>query len=80
MRSLSPSQALAAAGKTDTLSILAFQVGMYGWMAVVYFVFFRQPHLHPNQATYWFMMQIGMILGFFTSYPANWWLVKKGIK
>jgi len=21
-----------------------------------------------------------MILGFFTSYPANWWLVKKGIK
>jgi len=21
-----------------------------------------------------------MILGFLTSYPANWWLVKKGIK
>jgi hypothetical protein len=26
------------------------------------------------------MMQIGMTIGFFTSYPANIWLVKKGIK
>jgi len=80
MRSLSPSQALAAAGKADTLSILAFQVGMYGWMAVVYFVFFRQPHLHPDQAAYWFMMQIGMICGFITSYPMNRFLLRIGWK
>ncbi|WP_446741977.1 DUF4396 domain-containing protein [Silvibacterium acidisoli] len=80
MRSLSPSQGLAAAAKADTLSILAFQVGMYGWMAIVYFVFFRQPHLHPNQATYWFMMQIGMICGFITSYPMNGVLLRIGWK
>ncbi len=26
------------------------------------------------------MMQIAMLLGFATSYPVNWWLVRKGIK
>ena len=80
MRDLSSSQGLAAAAKADTLSILAFQVGMYGWMAVIYFVFFRQSHLHPNQATYWFMMQIGMICGFITSYPMNRLLLRIGWK
>jgi hypothetical protein len=25
-------------------------------------------------------MQVGMIIGFFTSYPANWWLIRKGLK
>jgi len=31
-------------------------------------------------AAYWFLMQIGMIIGYFTSWPANAWLVKRGIK
>ena len=26
------------------------------------------------------MMQLGMFLGFLTSYPVNWWLIRKGIK
>ncbi len=26
------------------------------------------------------MMQIGMILGYFTSFPVNWWLIARGIK
>jgi len=26
------------------------------------------------------MMQIGMVIGYFTSYPVNWWLIEKGIK
>jgi hypothetical protein len=29
---------------------------------------------------YWFMMQIGMVIGFIASYPPNWYLVKWGIK
>ena len=36
--------------------------------------------LHPDTATFWFLMQIGMVLGFFTAYPVNWWLIKRGIK
>jgi hypothetical protein len=40
MRNLSVTEGIVAAIKADTLSILAFQVGMYGWMAVVYFLLF----------------------------------------
>lgn len=27
-----------------------------------------------------FLMRIGMIIGFFTAYPANVWLIRRGIK
>jgi hypothetical protein len=33
-----------------------------------------------NSFEFWFMMQIAMIVGFMTSYPANWWLIKRGLK
>src|SRR5699024_168256 len=65
--------------KADTLSLIAFEIGMFGWMALVHFVFFTQPP-EPTTATYSFMMQLAMMLGFCTSYPANWLLVKKGVK
>jgi hypothetical protein len=43
-------------------------------------VFFPDPHLHPDQPAYWFLMQIGMAAGFVTSYPVNAWLIRRGIK
>jgi hypothetical protein len=36
--------------------------------------------LKPTTPAYWFLMQLGMIVGFATSYPANWFLVKLGVK
>ena len=80
MRNLSVGQGIWAAIKADTLSISAFQIGMYGWMALVFFKWFPGPHLHPNQPSYWLMMQIAMICGFITSLPVNWFLVKIGWK
>ncbi|MGP4039098.1 DUF4396 domain-containing protein [Gracilibacillus sp. D59] len=72
-------RALKEAIKADSLSLIAFEVGMFGFMALVHYVLFTEPP-KPSTGTYWFMMQIAMILGFLTSYPANWWLVKKDIK
>jgi len=80
MRNLSPAKALIAAIKSDTLSILTFEIGLFAWMALTFFVFFPRPHLQPTEPGYWFMMQIGMVLGFFTSYPLNWWLIRVGWK
>ncbi len=80
MRNLGVKDGLVAAVKADTLSLTAFEIGLFGWMALTYFVFFTRPHLHPTEPTYWLMMQVGMILGFFTSYPVNVWLIKRGIK
>ena len=80
MRKMSPGQTVFAAIKADTLSILAFQVGMYAFMALVYFVLFPSPHLTPFRPLYWLMMQIAMICGFATSYPMNRWLIQAGLK
>lgn len=79
MRGVWGLQSLWAAIKADTLSLIAFEVGLFGWMAVMHFLLFN-PQLQPNQAAYWFMMQVGMCLGFLTSYPMNSWLIRHGIK
>jgi hypothetical protein len=79
MRHLSPAQGLVAALKADALSLTAWQIGMYGWMAVVTFLIFGH-ELSKTGPVFWFMMQIAMLVGFLTSYPVNWWLVKTGIK
>ncbi len=80
MQDLSVGQGIWAAMKADTLSIAAFQIGMYGWMALAYFKLFPAPHLHPDQAAYWLMMQVAMICGFVTAMPVNWLLVRAGWK
>jgi hypothetical protein len=77
MRGLSLLPGLWAAIQADTLSLTAFEVGLFAWMAVMSQMPF---HLTPVQPVYWFLMQIGMVIGFVTSYPANWFLVRKGIK
>ncbi len=79
MRHVSPQAALLDAVKADTLSLIAFEVGMFGWMALAHFVLLPG-HPGPLSIVFWFMMQIGMMLGFMSAYPANWLLVKWGIK
>jgi hypothetical protein len=80
MRGLSFGPGLVAAARADTISIVLFQIGMYAWMALTYFVLFPAPHLRPSSPVFWFMMQIAMILGTFTALPANAWLIRKGWK
>jgi hypothetical protein len=83
MRGLSFRDGIIAALKADALSLTAWQVGMYGFMAVAQFWIFRRllgVRLEVNSVEFWFMMQLAMIAGFITSYPVNWWLLKRGIK
>lgn len=79
MKNLSPGQGLWAAIKADTLSLTAWQVGMYGWMAITTFLIFGH-EIPKTNPVFWFMMQIAMLAGFLTSYPVNWWLIRKGVK
>ncbi len=54
---------------------------LFGWMALMAFVFYPAPHhLYPDTPVYWFLMQIGMIIGFATAWLANIWLIRRGIK
>ncbi|MBK4736572.1 DUF4396 domain-containing protein [Noviherbaspirillum sp. DKR-6] len=83
MRHLGFLQGVWAAVKADTLSLTAWQVGMYGFMAIAYFWIFGtllHTKLEVASPEFWFMMQIAMLCGFATSYPVNWWLLKAGLK
>ena len=80
MLGLGVRQGLKRAAQADFIALTAFEIGLFGWMALMFFVFFPNPHLKPDHAAYWFLMQVGMILGFLTSFPANRWLITRGIK
>ncbi len=79
MRGLGLRAGLVEAAKADFLSLTSFEVGLFGWMALMQFVFFPH-HIRPDHAAFWFLMQIGMVIGFSTAWPTNVWLIRKGIK
>lgn len=79
MRNLKPLEGIIAAVRADTLSLTAFGIGLFVWMTLTHYVFFH-PAVELNGPVFWSMMQIGMIVGFATTFPMNWWLVKSGIK
>ncbi|MGH8155766.1 MAG: DUF4396 domain-containing protein [Rhodanobacteraceae bacterium] len=80
IRGLGVGEGIVAALKADTLALTSFEFGLFGWMALVQLVFFPIEHVHPDSPVYWFLMQVGMLLGFLTSYPVNAWLLKAGLK
>lgn len=80
MHRISPGEALLKAGEADFLSLTAWQAGMYGWMSLVFLVFFSDDTLPRTGWTFWFMMQIAMLCGFFAALPVNRMLIRKGVK
>jgi hypothetical protein len=79
MRHLKPKEGVVAAIKADALSLVAWQLGMFGWMAYARFGLFGH-ELSKSGPVFWFMMQIAMLFGFVTAYPANWWLIRHRLK
>lgn len=83
MKNLSRRQGIIAALKADSLSLAAWQVGMYLVMALIQYKVFipligsQMPASKPG---FWLAMQWAMVGGFITSYPINWWLIRAGIK
>lgn len=83
MRGLGLKEGVIAALKADTVSITAWQVGMYGGMAAIQFLWFRPLYGAFAQADapeFWLAMQIAMLAGFCTAYPVNWLLIAVGVK
>ncbi len=76
-RGLSRGKGLGVALLIALVTVLAFDVGMGGWMLVMHFLLFMPP---LTDVTFLFLMQVGLILGFLTGYPAVLWLVRRGVK
>ena len=77
-RTIAPRRAFVEAIKADSFALTAFEAGLFAWMGLVYFLVMARPEL--TSPFYWFMMQIGMVIGFITSLPPNWFLVRSGVK
>jgi hypothetical protein len=76
-RGLSTGEGLGVALLIALVTVLAFDVGMGGWMLVMHFLLFMPP---LTDVTFLFLMQVGLVLGFLTGYPAVLWLVRRGTK
>lgn len=74
---------LGAAARADVLSLTAWQIGMYGMMALfqlaVFPIWLGGP-VSIATPVFWAVMQLAMLAGFVTAYPVNWWLISAGIK
>ena len=83
MRDLSVKEGILQALKADAASISAWQIGMYGVMALIQFALWRPLYgaiAQPTSPEFWFAMQIAMLGGFATAYPVNALLLKAGVK
>ncbi len=76
-RGLPPGQGLGVALLIALVTVLAFDVGMGGWMLIMHFLLFMPP---LTDVTFLFLMQVGLVLGFLTGYPAVLWLLRRGTK
>lgn len=83
MQGLGFGAGVKAALKADAASLTAWQVGIYGVMAIAHFWLFGEVlgvSVNATDPEFWFAMQIAMVAGFCTAFPVNWWLIRSGIK
>lgn len=65
---------VAAAIVSAVITVAAFDIGMVGWML---FLNFRDAMPPVTDGTFWFLMQVGVIVGLVTGYPAVTWLLRR---
>lgn len=65
---------LGAAAVVALVTVAAFDIGMVGWMVLLHL-----NDLMPGagEATFWFLMQVGVVVGLVTGYPAVRWLLSR---
>lgn len=80
MSNLSKGGTILKAAKIDFFSLSAWQLGMYGAIAVAMWGIYGGELPAKTTFDFWFIMQIAMLCGFITAYPVNVILIKMGIK
>lgn len=53
-----------------TVTVVAFDVGMGGWMLLLHYGEAMPP---ATEGSFWFLMQVGIVLGLLTGWPAARW-------
>ena len=71
---------LAGLAKAGLLTISAFESVLFACLALIDYVIFPGPMLRPNSPTFWFFVQIGLVGGYFVTWPVTVWLTHLGVK
>ncbi|WP_445259274.1 DUF4396 domain-containing protein [Nocardioides aurantiacus] len=71
-----PTMSAGAAATAAVLTVLAFDIGMGGWMLLLHFNEFMPP---ATDGSFWFLMQVGIVLGLVTGYPVVRWLHRSSL-
>ncbi|MEO5709152.1 MAG: DUF4396 domain-containing protein [Nocardioidaceae bacterium] len=69
-RGLSIGSAILAA----LITVASFDIGMVGWMLLLHY---NNAMPSVTESTFWFLMQIGVIIGLVTGYPAVKYLLRR---
>jgi len=72
------SRALLLALKSEIFPLLIYQLGIFIFMALA-LKFVLQQQVNPLLGAFWFMLQLAMMIGFIFSWPANHFLIKRGL-
>jgi Domain of unknown function (DUF4396) len=65
--------------KADLLTVSAFELALLVWLILVHDLVFPAAVLRANNPVFWFILQIGLIIGFFAAWPASSWLIRRGV-
>ncbi len=65
---------IGAAIVAAVITVVAFDIGMVGWMLLLYF---NDAMPAVTDSTFWFLMQVGVLIGLLTGYPAVKWLLSR---
>lgn len=65
--------------KSDIISLIVYQAGMFLSMSLA-FRFILHNQIEPLVLHFWFMMQLALLTGFVFAWPANKFLLQRGIK
>jgi len=68
---------LGTALAVAVVTVVAFDLGMGGWMLLLHYNGFMPP---VTSVSFLFLMQVGIVLGFITGYPAVALLLRRGAK
>jgi len=81
MRDMAGGSYLGALKSTFLSELLSMNLLMAGMMPTVMIL---RRHLlgadNPTTPTFWFVMSMGLLVGFIIAYPMNWWLVANKLK
>ena len=80
MRGLGFRKGIVQAAKADVLSLTAFEVGLFGWMALMSSCSSPPRTCTRTRRCTGLGCRSACVVGFLTAWPVNVWLIRAGVK